>query len=198
LRSLVTKHHSQWDHILSQAEFSYNDSVNRSIGKSPLQVVYGMNLRGVSDLIDVEQREFRSVGDEDFAVEMQELHNQIKEQLKRSNSEYKPRDEQRRRKLQFEVGHQVLAHLRKERFPRGTYNKLKLKKIGSCKILRKFGENDYEIELPDEVGISPIFKITDMYPYREYGSGEPEDQKEIQWKKKIPVAEKSQMEQIVD
>jgi hypothetical protein len=32
LRSLVTEHHSQWDHILPQAEFAYNDSVNRSTG----------------------------------------------------------------------------------------------------------------------------------------------------------------------
>ena len=32
LRSLVTEHHSSWDNILPQAEFSYNGSVNRSIG----------------------------------------------------------------------------------------------------------------------------------------------------------------------
>jgi hypothetical protein len=35
LRSLVTEHHSQWDSILPQAEFAYNDSVNRSTGQSP-------------------------------------------------------------------------------------------------------------------------------------------------------------------
>jgi hypothetical protein len=35
LRRLVTKHHNSWDNILPQAEFAYNDSVNRSIGKSP-------------------------------------------------------------------------------------------------------------------------------------------------------------------
>jgi hypothetical protein len=152
LRSLVTEHHSQWDQILAQAEFAYNDSVNRSTGKIPFQIMYGMNLRGVSKLRDLKQSEFRSTRAEDFAAEMQELHNQIKEQLKRSNSEYKHRADQHRRKLEFEVGDQVLAHLRKERFPRGTYNKLKLKKIGPCKILRRFGENAYELELPEICG----------------------------------------------
>jgi hypothetical protein len=50
LRSLVTEHHSSWDSILPQAEFAYNDSVNRSTGRSPFQVVYGMQSRGASEL----------------------------------------------------------------------------------------------------------------------------------------------------
>jgi hypothetical protein len=53
---------------------------------------------------------------------------------------------------------------------------MKLKKIGPCKILRKFGENAYEIELPENVGISPIFNIADLYPYREDGTKGSEDQ----------------------
>ena len=65
----------------------------------------------------------------------------------------------------------------KERFPRGTYNKLKLKKIGPCKILRKFDANSYEIEMPKYVGISPIFNILDLYPYREDDTKGSEDKK---------------------
>jgi hypothetical protein len=47
------------------------------------------------------------------------------------------------------------------------------------------------------VGISPIFNITDLYPYREDGTRGPGDQKEIHWKKQMLVAENPHMEQII-
>jgi hypothetical protein len=97
---------------------------------------------------------------------MKELHSQVKERLQHSRQEYKCKEDQHRRELQFEVGDLILAHLRKERFPRGTYHKLKMKKIGPCKVLKKFGVNEYEIELPDGVKISLIFNVSDLHPYK--------------------------------
>jgi hypothetical protein len=180
LRSLVTEHHSSWDSILPQAEFVYNDSVNRSTGKSPFQIVYGMQLRGVSELRDSEQTDTSSASAGEFAEAMKELHSQVKERLLKSSQEYKRRVDQHRRQLQFEVGDLVLAHLRKERFLRGTYNKLKMKKIGPCKVLKKLGQNAYEIELPDGIGISLIFNVSDLYPYKDDEAGaESDDQPEV-------------------
>jgi hypothetical protein len=96
LRSLVTEHHSQWDNILPQAEFAYNDSINRSTRHSPFQIVYGMQPRGVSELRDSEQNTTRSASAEDFAEAMRELHSQVKERLQNSNQEYKRRTDQHR------------------------------------------------------------------------------------------------------
>jgi hypothetical protein len=188
LRSLVTEHHSSWDSILPQEEFAYNDSVNRSIGKSPFQIVYGRQPRGVSELRVSEQTDTSNASAGEFAEVMKEIHTRVKERLLKSSQEYKRRADQHRRQLQFEVGDVVLAHLRKERFPRGTYNKLKMKKIGPCKVLKKMGQNAYEIELPDGIEISPTFNVSDLYPYKVDEAGaKNDDQPEVQRKKQMPV-----------
>lgn len=96
---------------------------------------------------------------------MRDLQEQVKLKLQDSSLKYKQQVGLRRNEVQYEVGDEVLAYLRKENFPKGTYNKLKYKKIGSCKILQKFCANAYEIQLPLGIGISPIFNVVDLFPY---------------------------------
>jgi hypothetical protein len=85
LRSLVTEHHNQWDNILPHEQFAYNDLVNKSTGKSPFWIVYGMQPRGISELRDSEQTATRSVSAEEFIEAMKELHNQMKGRLLESS-----------------------------------------------------------------------------------------------------------------
>ena len=55
----------------------------------------------------------------------------------------------------------------------GTYNKLKMKKFGPCKILKKHDSgNAYEVELPDGIHISPIFNIAELIEYHDDGVDE--------------------------
>jgi hypothetical protein len=48
------------------------------------------------------------------------------------------------------------------------------------------------------VGISPIFNISDLYPYREDDIERLEYQEKIQWEKQMSMANKPHMEKIID
>ena len=52
LRSLIGESTKQWDIVLAQDEFAYNDSPNRSTEMSPFQIMYGIHPRGVYEICD--------------------------------------------------------------------------------------------------------------------------------------------------
>lgn len=102
----------------------------------------------------------------------------------------------------YEVGDLVLAHLRKEIFSKGEYNKLKMKKNGPCRILRKFSANAYELENTTRIGISPIFNVADLYTYVADDTGQMTEDKDtvedLQWLKQMPIAQPSEAKYILD
>ena len=134
--------------------------------------------------------ERRSANGEDFATTMHKVHEQVKLKLQESSIKYKGREYLKSKEQSFEVGELVLAHLRKEIFPRGEYNKWKYKKIGPCNILWKFSNNACALELPSDMGILPIFNVAYFYKYNartleglvEEGDGS-EVRQQVQWQK---------------
>jgi hypothetical protein len=68
LKNLVIEKGRQWDQILAQEKFTFNNSVNKSTGKSPFEIVYGIQPRGITKLRDLNQYEFKSAGAKDFAT----------------------------------------------------------------------------------------------------------------------------------
>ena len=101
LRCLVGNKPSNWEMVLAQAEFAYNNSVNRSIGKTPFEIVTGMHPRGILGLRDVASEEKRSVAREEFADFMESLHKEVKSRLEQSNQKYKENADQSRRHHDF-------------------------------------------------------------------------------------------------
>jgi hypothetical protein len=60
LRSLVIEQGHQWDQVLAQEKFAFNNSVNKRKRKIPFEIVYGIQPRGITELRDLNQDEFRS------------------------------------------------------------------------------------------------------------------------------------------
>lgn len=90
-----------------------------------------------------------------------------------------------------------MVHLRKERFPIRTYNKLRMKKFGPYKILKRHNSgNAYEVELPGGINISSLFNIVDLTKYHEGGTKEEPVTK--QCKIPAPSLEEEEIKAILD
>lgn len=73
LRCLTRDHGFSWDVVIPQAEYTYNDSTNRSTGLNPFEIVYGSHPRGVFEFRDVQGLDKRSGHVDEFAKAMKEV-----------------------------------------------------------------------------------------------------------------------------
>ena len=66
----------------------------------------------------------------------------------------------------FNIGDLVWLHLRKDRFPNERKSKLLPQADGPFKVLARYNNNAYKIDLPsDKYNMSDIFNVKDLSPY---------------------------------
>ena len=98
---------------------------------------------------------------------------------------------------EFQIGDKATVHLRKERFRVGTYNKLKIKKFGPCKIVERYDSgNIFEVQFPAKLNISLVFNISDLTEYYEGGDGD--EVAEVQWSILVASSATKEIEEILD
>ncbi|XP_059070731.1 uncharacterized protein LOC131860352 [Cryptomeria japonica] len=108
LRCLTKEYGQICDQVLPQAEFSYNDSVNRTTGKSPFEIVYGLHPCSVCELRDLRILEGKSGHAEDFTQSMKEVHEKVQKTLIDAMQRIKAKEDERRKDIQFAVGDMVM------------------------------------------------------------------------------------------
>ena len=158
IRSICGDKPKVWDLALAQAEFAYNSSVHRTVGKAPFAIVYTSMPRQAIDLVKLPGGHGVSAA-KNMAENWQPMTVEVKERIEKSNAKYKATRDKHRRKQLFAVRDQVMVFLRRERFPMGQYNKLQSKKYEPYQIVKKINDNAYVVALLDSMGISKTFHV---------------------------------------
>ncbi|KAL6210514.1 hypothetical protein ACLB2K_015746 [Fragaria x ananassa] len=167
LRSLVGKNLRQWDMILAQAEFAYNRSPSQTTGTSHFFVVYGRNPISPWDLVPLPTT-IQFSGDAAVQAKyIKQLHEQVRSNILKKNARYEAQANKHRKPAIFKEGDLVWIHLRKERFPRGRYGKLKPRADGPFKVIQCINDNAYKIDLPGNYGVQATFNVADLSLYCE-------------------------------
>ena len=99
------------------------------------------------------------------AEKVARIHQEVTSHLQQSNDKYKQVADQKKRPTEYEVDDLVMVLLRKGRFPLGVYHKLKNRRLGPCRIIKKINVNPYVLELPIDLKISHTFNISDLLDY---------------------------------
>ncbi|XP_020887735.1 uncharacterized protein LOC110230088 [Arabidopsis lyrata subsp. lyrata] len=166
IRSVCGDKPKQWDLALPQVEFAYNNAIHSATGKSPFSLVYTSVPKHVVDLVKLPRAHGVSVAAKNMAEEILSIKETVKAKLEATRLKNKIAADKHRRIKVFKEGDDVMVFLRKERFPVGTYNKLKPRKYGPFKVLRKINDNAYVVALPESMNISNTINVADIHEYQ--------------------------------
>jgi hypothetical protein len=162
LRACGLKDSKSWDKCLLYAEFSYNNSYQKSVKMSPFEVLYGRKCR--TPLFWNELGENQVFGPETLREAKKHVHI-VREILQLAQSRQKSYTDHRRRKLSFRVSDFVYLKVSPMRGLRHfkIRGKLAPRYIGPFKILEQRGEVAYQLELPLQLtDVHDVFHVSQL------------------------------------
>lgn len=151
-----------------------NRAIHSSTNKSPFEVCFGYLPQSPFYLEFTIESTPQTTREEDdqkkarnFLLSIQRGNYEapeVEKQLQRTQQKYKARHDRHREQGDFQVGDLVWLHLGKERL-KGEGKKLKPIRYGPFNILRKIGENAYQLELPSYMEIYLVVNVENLKPF---------------------------------
>ena len=164
LRSYCNQQPNLWIKYLPLVEFAYNSSHHRSLGMSPFKALYGQDclipLRMADPSLIVPMAK-STLEDVDCQIQI------IRENLKRASDRQKSYADQKRTPRSFEKGDKVFLRVKPKRssLKVGKFKKLAYRYCGPFEILRRMGEQSYEIALPPHLHVHNVFHVSLLKKY---------------------------------
>jgi hypothetical protein len=160
LRACALQYGTSWDKSLPYAEFSYNNSYQKSLHMAPFEALYGRKCR--TPLFWNQTGESQVFGP-DVLKNAEKQVRMIRNNLKAAQSRQKSYADTRRRELTFEVGDYVYLKVSSMRGVKRFNRKGKLapRYVDPFKILERRGEVAYQLELPESLaGVHDVFHVS--------------------------------------
>ena len=111
--------------MLPTTEFAFNKSTNRTIGKSPFEVVYGKNPLRPLDLSPLLVTHSFSGDVADRVKQLKKLHEKVRAHIEKQNAKYKEKADTHRKHVVLKEGDLVWVHLSKESFQTASFRNYK-------------------------------------------------------------------------
>jgi len=153
---------SDWFKYLHLAEFSYNNAIQESIKVSPFYANYGFNPKH-SPILPSRSEVPRA---DEFTKNFKEIIQTLKENLKKAiEKQEKFANKHRIEAPDFKINDKVWIN--SSLIMKNGNKKLKPKKLGPYKIIKKISPVSFKLELPKEIRIHPVIHVSELEPYYE-------------------------------
>jgi hypothetical protein len=162
LRACALNNGLKWDHHLSLAEFSYNNSYQESIKMSPFEALYGRPYRTPLSWSKLGKR---VIFGPNIVTEAEEKVRQIRANILTAQSHQKSYTDKRRHPLEFEVGDHVYLRVSPMKGVRrfGIKGKLAPHYIDPYPIIDKYMPMSYQLVLLSKLsGVHNVFHISQL------------------------------------
>lgn len=147
LRAYCFNEHDSWTNYLSAVEFAYNNSYQKSIETTPFiaDLGYQPATPGFHNTL-------RSPGYnetvEDLGTKLKAILLRIQDQMAHAQRSQEEQANKSRNAVEYEVGDLALVH-RDAYAKSDTYKKIQPAYLGPFRVVKKYGDNVCEVDLPD-------------------------------------------------
>ena len=164
LRSYCSQQPRLWLKFLPLVEFAYNSSFHRSLQMSPFKALYGQECLIPLRLADPN---LSVPAAKQTLEEMDQQLRLIRENLKRASDRQASYANLKRTPRSFGVGDRVFLRVKPKRssLKLGKCRKLAYRYCGPFEVLRRIGEQSYELHLPPRLHVHNVFHVSLLKEY---------------------------------